>query len=229
MLNHLHGGQLSKPASNSKVVPNGQLLVFNQDAFINPPASLSTGNNLSAVMTQWISTSMALHQPEHWPRSISGFFNAAMPAIAVPLKDKTTSRRSSLSFDEQGFVYFPSACTNGRKCPIHVALHGCQQGTSSLRRSLAFAARRRLAGKAYVGDTFAVNAGYLEVAELNNIIVVIPQAQRSLVFPTNPMGCWDWWGYSSLFYATRGAPQMLAVKSMIDTVRLVNAAFVTAQ
>jgi hypothetical protein len=80
-----------------------------------------------------------------------------------------------------------------------------------------------------VGDVFAVNAGYLEVAELNNIIVVFPQILRSLVFPTNPMGCWDWWGYSSLFYATRGAPQMSGVKKIIDTVRMVNSAFVATK
>jgi len=75
---------------------------------------------------------------------------------------------------------------------------------------------------------FATKAGYLEVAELNNIIVIFPQILRSSIFPTNPMGCWDWWGYSSIYYATRGGPQMSGVKKMIDTVRMVNTAFIAA-
>jgi hypothetical protein len=68
----------------------------------------------------------------------------------------------------------------------------------------------------------------LEVAELNNIIVIFPQILRSSLFPTNPMGCWDWWGYSSISYANQGGPQMSGVKKMIDTVRLIKAAFATA-
>ena len=79
-------------------------------------------------------------------------------------------------------------------------------------------------GKYYVGDTFATKAEYLEVAELNNLIVVLPQVAQSLMFPTNPMGCWDWWGYISLFYTTKSAPQMSSVKKIIDTVRFINKA-----
>ena len=84
-----------------------------------------------------------------------------------------------------------------------------------------------LIGKSFVGDVFATKAGYLEVAELNDIIVIFPQVLRSLAFPTNPMGCWDWWGYSSVYYATQGAPQMSGIKKMIDTVRMINEVFVT--
>jgi hypothetical protein len=35
---------------------------------------------------------------------------------------------SGTGFDTQGYVYYPTACTKGKKCPIHVALHGCLQG-----------------------------------------------------------------------------------------------------
>lgn len=31
-------------------------------------------------------------------------------------------------FDTQGYVYYPSGCAKGKKCPIHIALHGCLQG-----------------------------------------------------------------------------------------------------
>jgi hypothetical protein len=72
---------------------------------------------------------------------------------------------------------------------------------------------------------FATKAGYLEVAELNNIIVVFPQILESSIFSTNPMGCWDWWGYSSIYYTTRNAPQISGIKKIIDTVRMINTAF----
>lgn len=38
--------------------------------------------------------------------------------------------------------------------------------------------------------------GFLEIAEVNNIILVLPQVQHFALFPTNPQGCWDWWGYT---------------------------------
>ena len=48
-----------------------------------------------------------------------------------------------------------------------------------------------------LGDEFARNAGYNQVGELNNIIMLYPQAISTGV---NPMGCWDWWGYTVSFY-----------------------------
>jgi hypothetical protein len=43
-----------------------------------------------------------------------------------------------------------------------------------------------------IGDVFVKNAGYLEVAESNAIIVLFPQAVSTAV--SNPNGCFDWWG-----------------------------------
>ena len=51
----------------------------------------------------------------------------------------------------------------------------------------------------FVGDEFARHAGYLEVAEANNIIVLFPQIV--LKFGINPNnGCFDWWGYEDSDY-----------------------------
>ena len=85
-----------------------------------------------------------------------------------------------------------------------------------------------ISGRALVGDIFATKAGYLEVAELNNLIIIFPQVAPTVMFPTNPMGCWDWWGYSSLYYATKSAPQMSGIRTMIDTVRSINRAIVAS-
>ena len=49
-----------------------------------------------------------------------------------------------------------------------------------------------------LGDEFARNTAYNEVGELNNIIIIYPQAISINI--TNPLGCWDYWGYTSSFY-----------------------------
>jgi len=46
-------------------------------------------------------------------------------------------------------------------------------------------------------DKFARHTGYNEVGELNNIIIIYPQATAII---DNPLGCWDWWGYTVKFY-----------------------------
>ena len=74
--------------------------------------------------------------------------------------------------------------------------HGCQQGAS------------------FVGDAFVRRGGYLEVAEANRIVLLFPQVETSFQ-PLNPNGCWDWWGYEGEDYATRGGPQVRAVRAMI--------------
>ena len=47
--------------------------------------------------------------------------------------------------------------------------------------------------KDIIGDAFPTQAGYNEVAELNNIVVLYPQT--SLIMQ-NPYGCWDIFGYT---------------------------------
>lgn len=111
--------------------------------------------------------------------------------------------RDSDAFDSTGWVYVPNACKSGEECKLHVAFHGCGQGQS------------------YVGEKYVRNAGYNEWAEANNIIVLYPQISASgrLGTPTqNPLGCWDWWGYSSTDYAVRDGVQVTTIKKMVDRV-----------
>jgi poly(3-hydroxybutyrate) depolymerase len=74
--------------------------------------------------------------------------------------------------------------------------HGCRQGRS------------------FVNDVFVRQAGYLETAAANGIVVLFPQLEASYQ-PLNPNGCWDWWGYESNWYAVKGGPQMLVVRAMV--------------
>lgn len=99
-----------------------------------------------------------------------------------------------------GFLYVPSACAQGASCRLHVALHGCRQGAE------------------LVGGAFVEGAGYDGWAESNRIVVLYPQAKRSLWLPFNPQGCWDWWGYTGDDYATKAGAQVAAVRAMVRAI-----------
>ena len=64
------------------------------------------------------------------------------------------------SFYEQGFYYAPPRCLNGStsaiQCKLHVFFHGCEMGYE------------------YIGTDFIQTAGFLEVAEANDMIMIFP-------------------------------------------------------
>jgi poly(3-hydroxybutyrate) depolymerase len=97
---------------------------------------------------------------------------------------------------ERGMLYLPPACepgVSGPPCRLHVVLHGCGQNVESL------------------GDTYVRRTGYLRWADTNRIVLLYPQTSREAL-----NACWDWWGYTGADYATKAAPQMAAIVSMID-------------
>jgi poly(3-hydroxybutyrate) depolymerase len=96
---------------------------------------------------------------------------------------------------DQGIAYVPSACAADDGCRVHIAFHGCGQN------------------RTFVGDAFARDSGFARWADTNNIIVLFPQTAAT---PLNPQGCWDWWGYTGRDYLTRKAPQIVAVRRMIE-------------
>lgn len=102
-----------------------------------------------------------------------------------------------VSLQDEGFVFVPQDCAAGKPCRLHVAFHGCRQGSG------------------FVGRAFARDAGYNRWADANRIVVLYPQVAKSLVWPLNPQGCWDWWGYSGAHYATRDGLQLKAVNRML--------------
>ncbi|MEL7311846.1 MAG: PHB depolymerase family esterase, partial [Pseudomonadota bacterium] len=89
-------------------------------------------------------------------------------------------------------------CEAADNCDVHVVFHGCQQGIE------------------FVEQAFVTQAGYNIWADRLDLIILYPQVAAS---QANPLGCWDWWGYSGEAYAQRDAPQMRAVLSMVDTLR----------
>jgi len=114
------------------------------------------------------------------------------------------------SMAREGYVFIPRACSDGRKCRLHVAFHGCRQGGTTDRRS------------GHAGNLFAKFAGYNEWAQANDLVVVYPQVQARVgslaTPPINPRGCWNWWGqyYSDEGYHTQAGGQIKAVAQMIN-------------
>lgn len=97
---------------------------------------------------------------------------------------------------DNGYVYIPPACSEAAGCRVHVAFHGCAQGYE------------------FVGDAHIKGAGFQRWADANRLIILYPQVQSNPA--TNPKGCWDWWGYTQLDYLTQKAPQIIAIRRMLD-------------
>jgi poly(3-hydroxybutyrate) depolymerase len=105
---------------------------------------------------------------------------------------------ASNSMDTTGWIFVPKQCANGQTCSLIVVFHGCLQT------------------QADIGNTVAVQSGVNPWADRNNIIVLYPYAVKSTVNPTNPNGCWDWWGYDDPNYALKSGTEITVVYKMVQ-------------
>jgi hypothetical protein len=106
-----------------------------------------------------------------------------------------TTARAGTGMAAEGAVYIPPACRKDKGCRIHVAFHGCSQSRQA------------------VGEAFVSGTGFAAWADTNRLIVLFPQVGSDPL--ANPLGCWDWWGYTGFGYLTRDAPQIKAVHEMV--------------
>lgn len=107
---------------------------------------------------------------------------------------------SRYSMDTTGWLYVPASCAAGKRCRLHVSLHGCSMSYTS------------------IAQAFITLANLNEWADTNDILVLYPQARPSQLAPVNPQGCWDWWGYTGADYAHKSGPQLKALKAMVDRI-----------
>jgi len=105
-----------------------------------------------------------------------------------------------LSMGSIGSIYVPTACQKGAQCSLVVAFHGCLQSYDS------------------VGDVYVRHIGMNDWAEANNIVILYPQVIISPDIPFNPMGCWDWWGYTGADYACKLGGQLATIRNMIRAI-----------
>jgi hypothetical protein len=122
---------------------------------------------------------------------------AAETSGAYVVFDQTvfTGDLTNHGLSDSGVVYMPKNCLEGNSCRVHIAFHGCGQNQT------------------FVGNAFSHDTGFAQWADTNNIIVLFPQTANT---PINPQGCWDWWGYTGPGYLTRAAPQIVAVRRMLE-------------
>lgn len=102
------------------------------------------------------------------------------------------------SMGTSGYIYVPTACRNGERCRLHITFHGCKQYSDS------------------IGNTYIRVIGMMEVAEVNNIIVLFPQT--TAVPDYNPLGCWDWYGFVNVWFPTKVGDQTRATHLMMNRV-----------
>ncbi|BFU45386.1 poly(3-hydroxybutyrate) depolymerase [Krasilnikovia sp. MM14-A1004] len=100
------------------------------------------------------------------------------------------------SMAADGLAYIPPACAAGRPCTLVVALHGCASDTT------------------FAGEMFPEHSYLDNYADTNDLVVLYPQTSISLL-RGNPLGCWDWWGFTGSDFATRSGPQMQAIVNMV--------------
>ncbi|GAB1639777.1 poly(3-hydroxybutyrate) depolymerase [Krasilnikovia sp. MM14-A1259] len=100
------------------------------------------------------------------------------------------------SMASDALAYIPPACAAGRPCKLVVALHGCVSDTT------------------FVGEMFPKYSYLDNYADTNNLVILYPQTSISLL-RGNPLGCWDWWGFTGAEFATRNGPQMQAIVNMV--------------
>ncbi|XP_046333528.2 uncharacterized protein LOC124116296 [Haliotis rufescens] len=154
-------------------------------------AYASMSSMVGTMLTSGIAASTSIW--DWWKKFFNGFggIGGSLPSLS--------GSGASHSMDSTAYAYIPSGCYDSTVvCKLHVVFHGCKMQRET------------------IGDVFAKHAGYNEVAELNNIIILYPQIKSDSI--SNPNGCWDWWAYTGANYDTRDGVQMKAVKNMIDRV-----------
>jgi hypothetical protein len=160
----------------------------NNCTYLGPPYINNCGyDTVGSLLQHLYSNSLVLPTKPPLNTSLQSFNQSQFVPLGYTLE--------TAALADLGYVYYPSSCVVLRTCRLHVALHGCEQDVD-------------MVGLQWVSDT-----GYNDWAEFNNIIILYPQARKTTL---NPKGCWDWWGYTGVDYASKLGAQMQAIRSMAD-------------
>jgi hypothetical protein len=122
---------------------------------------------------------------------------APTPGAEPALSEVALAGAAEAGLNGTAYLYVPGACVeDGASCALHLVLHGCAQSSVQ------------------VGTAFIEQSGYLPWAEANQIVLAFPQVVPSAA---NPLGCWDWWGYTGANYRWRDGAQMKALANWVAT------------
>lgn len=143
-----------------------------------------------------------------------------------------------------GYMYASDKCLqNPGSCQTHVALHGCQMSDSfneefqkkfqqqvnnyrivnmrTSKEAIFFSRLPVIEEKVnkYGLLKFALDSGYLEYAEENDLMILFPQTWiTEKNYPYNPHGCWDWFGWTGDNYATNQGSETKWLMSFIQAI-----------
>jgi poly(3-hydroxybutyrate) depolymerase len=186
------------PAQNLAYVSN----VPAGHAFISPSFGNSCGTNATPYIDHCKLKGRPYDQPKAILQHIYGPLKPPATALSSTVRpfDQRAFANAASSMDALGFIYVPKDCAAAlaRGCGVHVVFHGCKQGAQS------------------VGSDVYGSVGYNRWADTNRLIVLYPQVVISASIPSNPEGCWDWWGYTGPTFQVRAGVQMSAIKAMLD-------------
>ncbi|MBL7687690.1 MAG: hypothetical protein JNJ49_06620 [Bdellovibrionaceae bacterium] len=153
-------------------------------------------------------------------------------ATVQRISQSIPGRPSSVA--EYGYFATSNFClANPRSCRLHVALHGCKMSDSfdeefqnefekSLQKTVPFEKPDMTKRTVRNGlKLFAERAGFVEYASVdtNRLMVLFPQTWISEEnFPTNPKGCWDWFGWADRNYAKKSGKEIQFLNALISEV-----------
>jgi len=199
MLNYLYGSSLEEPEQQDGDINN--LLEFDQSEFFTFHPSLSSMDTTGFIYVPTACQNglqcklhISFHGCMQSRYSVQTFgFSVRQPLLPASLyyNHKILDiSRGLLRFVYRG-NYAPCSCSASSKCHFGVFL--------SISRG-------------NVGNSYAANAGFMEAAEKNNIIVLFPQVAATAV---NLTACWDWFGYLNNLFGNQIKPIVIALMILI--------------
>ena len=185
---------------------------------------LEAGNAALALplpTTAWVDPAVAARLTEQYNGRFEALWQRAIAGVVdQPSRDAPPHDRRFLAKEWREYPYFAWLKDAYLLYTDYLReLAAVAQADPETKKRLQFMARQYADA---IGTTFVRDAGYNRWADAYRLIVLYPQtiarsgwgADGSFVY--NPNGCWDWWGYTGADYHTRTAPQIRAVKAMVD-------------
>jgi poly(3-hydroxybutyrate) depolymerase len=174
----------------------------------SPQGELDCGTSASPFMVRCSANGAVYDSVKTWLTMFLGSLaprnNKKLQGSLMTFDQTEFGASPNLSMSPTGSIFVPKSCMQGRACGLVLALHGCLQQS------------------ALIGNRWVTEAGINEWADTNALIVLYPDTiATSAPNPTNPNGCFDWWGYSNQSdpnYALKSGLQMSVLYSMVQRV-----------
>ncbi len=168
----------------------------------SPDGELSCGQQTSPYIIKCNQGAQAYDSEQTWLQAFFGNLHKrnseTLNGALIHFDQTAFGASASNSMDTNGYAFVPKSCASGHSCGLVLAFHGCLQT------------------QADIGTKFITEGGINAWADTNNVVVLYPFAVKSPTVPTNPNGCWDWWGYDDPNYALKSGTQISIVYKMVQ-------------